>query len=187
MAAERKRRLFEDVLRLRRAERAAPRLRDIVTVRARLEEELGDTVSQRLAAELVGVSQTGLRRWVDRGDVPLVYAPSGRLEVPLPVVLRLREAVDAERAHGGRRRHLLEPTLREAHAPRRPWSRGRSFRTAPRKDIPTPARPGAVSPITERSPSAYPSRWSTRRSTPSGPGGRATRSIRATPRAGRMR
>src|SRR4249919_769627 len=75
-----KARLFENVARLRRAERELPRNRDIPAVRASLEQELGETVSQRLAAKLLGVSHTGIRRWVKSGDLPTVYNRDGRLE-----------------------------------------------------------------------------------------------------------
>lgn len=109
----RKRVLFEQILRLRRAERDAPRLRDVVAVRVALEGELGETVSQRMAAGLLGISHTALRRWIESDDVPLVYSADGREQVPLRVVLDLREAMDRERAAGGRK-HLLEPIMIEA-------------------------------------------------------------------------
>lgn len=75
---ERKTRLFNNIVRLRCAEREAPKSRDIVTVRAALEEELGETVSRRLAARLLGVSHTALARWVHAGDLPVVFSSAGR-------------------------------------------------------------------------------------------------------------
>lgn len=116
MSNDRKRQLFENIVRLRRAEREAPSLRDVILVRAGLEDELGETVSQRLGAELLGVSHTALRRWVDSGDVPLVFNVNGKWEVPVPALLQLRETIDHERSEGHRSRHLLEPIMREAHA-----------------------------------------------------------------------
>lgn len=113
MAKQRQKDLFENVLRLRRAERQVRDSRDIVAVRASLERELGPTVSRALAAELLGVSHTALRRWVERGDVPLVFAPSGRREVPVTALLDLRESVDRQRASG--RSHVLEPAMLEGH------------------------------------------------------------------------
>jgi hypothetical protein len=113
---ERKHELFEQILRLRRAERAAPRLRDVVVVRVALEEQLGETVSQRLAAALLRVSHTALRRWIDSGDIPLVYTADGRDQVPLRAVLDLRESMDRERAAGRRTKHLLEPLMMDARA-----------------------------------------------------------------------
>jgi hypothetical protein len=108
-----KKRLFEQVARLRRAERAVPQNRDVAAVRAELEAELGETVSQRLAAELLGVSHTAIRRWIGRGDVPVVYAPRGSRQLPVAAVLDLYEMVERER-RSGRRRHVLEPSMLEA-------------------------------------------------------------------------
>jgi hypothetical protein len=113
VANARKKRLFEHIARLRRAERHARDSRDIVAVRAALEEDFGHTVSRALAAELLGVSHTGLQRWVERGDVPIVLTPRGRREVPLAALLDLYEAVEAERRSG--RRHVLEPGIVEGH------------------------------------------------------------------------
>ena len=105
-------RLFENVARLRRAERDAPRNRDIPAVRASLEQELGETVSQRLAAKLLGVSHTGIGRWVKSGDLPTVFNREGRLEVPVSALLDLHEKVEYQRRRG--RRHVLEPGISEA-------------------------------------------------------------------------
>ena len=88
------------VARLRRAERAVPQNRDVAAVRAELEAELGETVSQRLAAELLGVSHTAIRRWIGRGDVPVVYAPRGSRQLPVAAVLDLYEMVERERRFG---------------------------------------------------------------------------------------
>jgi hypothetical protein len=109
VSAERKRHLIEQIIRLRRAEREAPTVRDIVAVRAALENELGPTVSQRVAATLLGVSHTALRRWVKAGDLPLVPTTSGRQEVPVSALLDLHERVTAAREAG--RRHALEAPL----------------------------------------------------------------------------
>lgn len=72
---QRKTQLFEDIVRLRRAERASPRSRELVTVRTHLEQALGPTVTRALAARLLGVSQTALGRWWATGDLPLVITP----------------------------------------------------------------------------------------------------------------
>lgn len=111
---DRKRRLFDSIVRLRRAEREAPDSRDIVAVRAGLEEELGETVSRRLAARFLGVSHTALARWIKAGDVPVVFSSAGREEVPVGTLLDLYEAVTRERESGRRSRHLLEPAMAEA-------------------------------------------------------------------------
>jgi hypothetical protein len=111
---DRKRQLFENVVRLRRAGRELPQNPDIAAVRAAMEAQLGDTVSQRLAASLLGVSHTALGRWVKAGDLPVVETDSGRIEVPVAALLDLHEAVEAERRRGERTRHVLEPAMREA-------------------------------------------------------------------------
>lgn len=106
-------RLFTHVELLRAAQRRLPDDEGLATVLADLETELGPTVSRNLAAKLLGVSHTALQRWVDRGDVPVVTSPNGRSAVPVPALLRLFEDVHTQRTHGHRRRHVLEPVLRE--------------------------------------------------------------------------
>jgi len=110
---ERKERLLENIFRLRQAERAAPRIEDLVAVRSSLEEELGGTVSQRLAARFLGVSHTALQRWTHSGDLSRVFSRDGRSEIPVEELFRLREAVDEQRRAGARSRHLLEPDVVE--------------------------------------------------------------------------
>ncbi|MQA73651.1 MAG: hypothetical protein GEU88_04760, partial [Solirubrobacterales bacterium] len=108
-STDRKLRRLGQVARLRRA----PRDPDIASVRAELEAELGETVSQRLAARFLGVSHTALQRWIKAGDLPRVYSSSGRQEVPVAAVLDLNERVERERSRGHRRRRHLEPALVE--------------------------------------------------------------------------
>lgn len=112
-SAERKLKRLGQVARLRRAQRHAPRERDIASVRADLEAELGETVSQRLAARFLGVSHTAVQRWIKAGDLPLVYNPRGRQQVPVAALLDLHERVERERLRGHRRRRHLEPVLVE--------------------------------------------------------------------------
>jgi len=109
---DRKQALFENIVRLRRAGREAPGSRDIASVRAALELELGETVSRRLAARVLGVSHTALDRWIKSGDLPVVYSAKGRVEVPVPALLELCEAVSAERG----RRYVLSPTMARQRA-----------------------------------------------------------------------
>jgi hypothetical protein len=106
---ERKQELFENIVRLRRAGRRAPGSRDIAAVRVSLERELGETVSRRLAARVLGVSHTALERWTKAGDLPVIYSAKGRLEVPVPALLDLHEAVHAGRASSPR--YPLKPTM----------------------------------------------------------------------------
>ncbi|MGH2846405.1 MAG: hypothetical protein ACRDL0_10400 [Thermoleophilaceae bacterium] len=104
---DRKQDLFESIVRLRRAGREVPGNRDIAAVRAALERELGETVSRRIAARVLGVSHTALAHWIDAGDIPTVYSAKGRVEVPVPALLDLYEAVESDR----HRRHVLAPTM----------------------------------------------------------------------------
>jgi hypothetical protein len=108
--------LFADVVRLRRAERRAPDLRDIVTVRSHLERQLGGSVSRSLAARLLGVSHTALQKWIDAGDVPVVITPGGRTAVPVGALVDMYEAIEAQRDSGQRRLHVMEPAMAEARA-----------------------------------------------------------------------
>lgn len=110
-SSDRKNLLLENIARLKRAERATPRDRDIAAVRFTLESELGETVAIRAAARFLDVSHTSLKRWTDTGDVPTVYTANGRHEVPVPFLLRLREEVDHERQSARRKLHVLEPVM----------------------------------------------------------------------------
>ncbi len=112
-STDRTERLFTNVVRLRAAQRQLPDDEGLAAVLTDLEAELGPTVSRNLAAKLLGVSHTALQRWVDTGDIPVVTSPKGRSAVPVPALLRLFEDVRDERSHGRRRRHVLEPVLRE--------------------------------------------------------------------------
>jgi hypothetical protein len=103
---DRKQELFEDIARLRRVGRLIPGNEDLAAVRLRLERELGETVSRRLAARLLGVSHTALERWIKRGDVPLVFTPTGRQEVPVTSLAELYEAVRSSNADAPVRRPL---------------------------------------------------------------------------------
>lgn len=111
MGTERKKWLFEQIVRLRRAEREAPQSRDVVAVRAELENELRGTLSASLAASLLGVSHTAVLRWIRSGDLPVVVTVRGRREVPVGAVVDLYESVLEERRLGRRRRHTLEPAM----------------------------------------------------------------------------
>jgi hypothetical protein len=117
-ARDRKAELFRAMVGLRRAGRRRPDDPDIAAARAVLEAQLGPTVSRRLAADLLGLSHTGLRRWIQRGDIPLVYSESGRAEVPVATLLDLHDQVEAERDAG--RGHVLEGAMLTAqkHADR---------------------------------------------------------------------
>lgn len=106
---DRKQELFGNIVRLRRAGRETPGSRDIAAVRSALERELGETVSRRLAGRVLGVSHTALDRWIKAGDLPVIYSAKGRIEVPVPALLDLFEAVEADRRE--RPRYVLTPTM----------------------------------------------------------------------------
>lgn len=106
--AERQR-LFENIIRLRRAERELRGNRDVGAVRADLERSLGETVSPAFAARVLGVSRPALSRWIERGAVPAVVTPDGGRGVPVASLVDFYEAVERERAAG--RRHALEAVV----------------------------------------------------------------------------
>jgi hypothetical protein len=96
---------IEEILRLRRAERAAdPSLRgELRSVREFLETIAGPTISRAEASRLLGISQTALDRWIRSGDVASVVTPHGRREIPLTEIVELLEDVERARADGVRR------------------------------------------------------------------------------------
>ena len=102
--------IFENIVRLRRAGREAPSNRDLSEVRLALERDLGETVSRRLAARILGVSHTALDRWIKSGDLPVVHASNGRLDVPVPALISLYESVQSE-SEGNRPRYALTPIM----------------------------------------------------------------------------
>ncbi len=101
------------VLRLRRLEESAdPDVRAaLVEAREFIERTLGSTVRPATAARLLGVSQTALKRWLDRRDVASVLTPEGRREIPLPELLDLLE--EAERLDVAEASRPLAAVVRE--------------------------------------------------------------------------
>lgn len=110
--AERER-TFENIARLRKAERGVidP---DIAAVREDLEAQLNGTVPRSIAARQLGVSHTALDNWIASGDVPVVITKQGRKEVPISFLLELQERVAEQRRAGRRKLHTLEPVMVEA-------------------------------------------------------------------------
>jgi hypothetical protein len=94
------RKLVDGIVRLRRAERIPEAAADVSPVRRDLEARLGPTLSRSRTAQILGVSQTALDRWVAVGQIPIVLTPTGRREVPRPFVVELREAVGELRSRG---------------------------------------------------------------------------------------
>ena len=103
-------RLIEGIVSLRRAERIPDAARDVSPVRRDLEARLGPTLSRSRAAQVLGVSQTALDRWVAAGQIPIVMTPGGRREVPRQLIVELRESID-ELRRAGRARHPLAAAL----------------------------------------------------------------------------
>jgi hypothetical protein len=126
MGIRERERILENIARLKRAEKNAPN-RDVATVREDLESQLGGTVSRNLSANLLGVSHTALNNWIAAGDIPVVISERGRKEIPIAVLLELRDRVEEERRAGRRKLHMLEPIMAEA--------RGRAERMRPRATI----------------------------------------------------
>lgn len=104
--------LIDNVVRLRRAERISPAVDEISSVRADLERRIGRTVSRAMAARALGVSQTAIDGWVERGDIPAVVTPSGRWAIPLGALLELVEDVN-ERKRRSEDPHPLAAVLHE--------------------------------------------------------------------------
>lgn len=103
-------RLVDGIVGLRRAERIPAAAADVSPVRRELEARLGATLSRSRAAQILGVSQTALDRWVAVGQIPIVVTPTGRREVPRQFVIELREAIGELRGRG-RGRHPLAAAL----------------------------------------------------------------------------
>ena len=116
---DRKQLLFENITRLRRVGRLVPDNEDLFAVRLGLEQELGETISRRLAAKLLGVSHTALERWIESGDVPLVFTLAGRQEVSVAALLDLYEAVRSNETDGTVRHPLAAALRSRQHAAER--------------------------------------------------------------------
>jgi hypothetical protein len=117
-AIDRREQLFHDLVRLRRVGRRLPGDPDVAAIRLDVESELGETVSRRLAARVLGVSHTALDRWIRGGDLPVVYSATGRVEVPVPGLLDLYEQVELDRREGNRRYPLTPAMKRQRKAAR---------------------------------------------------------------------
>ncbi len=98
------------MIKLRRAERQAPRVREIPEVRAQLERDMGCAVSVSLAAKLLGVSSSTMFRHIDDGVVPVVITEKGRSNIPIGALAELYEQVQVNRKLG--LSHVLEPVAK---------------------------------------------------------------------------
>lgn len=89
--------LVRDIVALRRAERSCTDREPVAEVRDRLEAMLGRTVPRSVAARLLGISQTALDRWVERGEIATVLSPESRRVVPVRELATLLEALEQRR------------------------------------------------------------------------------------------
>ncbi|MGH2905818.1 MAG: hypothetical protein ACRDKI_03510 [Solirubrobacterales bacterium] len=91
---ERKERLLMNLLRLRRIDKLIPFNDDVRALQTDLDEQVGDAVSQRLAARMLGVSHPALSKWINSGHLPLVSTPAGKSQVSVEALLELMERAD---------------------------------------------------------------------------------------------
>jgi hypothetical protein len=98
--------LVDGIVKLRRAEQIPAAAPDVSPVRRDLEARLGSTLSRSRTAQILGVSQTALDRWVAAGQIPIVLTPAGRREVPRQFVVELREAIGELRGKSSLRHPL---------------------------------------------------------------------------------
>jgi hypothetical protein len=105
----------------------------------RLRKALGPAVPKQAAARALGISLTGLDRWIDRGLVPVVRAPgSSRLGLETGPLLELLEEVERLRERGERAR-LVGAALRRLG--RRSPGGGRWIVSAQLAALPRPNQP----------------------------------------------
>lgn len=89
--------LVRELIRLRRARPGTEDAELLAGVRSRLEGALGRTVTRAVAARTLGISQTALGTWIERGEISTVMTHAGRRRVPLRELLDLAGAVETHR------------------------------------------------------------------------------------------
>lgn len=109
--------LLEPIVRLRllvQETRDPASREELRAIEAQLREQIGPAVPKRAAARLLGVSVTGLDRWIDRGCVPVVAGSRSakRLAVETGPLLDLATRVWRLR-RAGRRRGVLAAAVRD--------------------------------------------------------------------------
>lgn len=119
--------ILRELVRLRNAA-AHGRANDVEPTIDLLYKLVGPTVRKATAARLLGISQTALDRWIDRGEISIWTTPSGRKEIPttdlLDVIDAVRSVDDAKRPIGVALRHRRETARRRVGADLLPWDRG---------------------------------------------------------------
>lgn len=104
--------LVRILVQLRDAETHCERPEVLAGIRSNLERALGGAVTYAVAARALGISQTALGKWIQRGEISTVLAPNGRRRVPLREVLELAIALDQHRAEHPGNPHPVAATLR---------------------------------------------------------------------------
>jgi hypothetical protein len=90
---------------------------EVALVRESLEKAVGPTIGRAEAARMLGISQTALDRWIDKGEVAAVLTPRGRREIPLAELVDLLDEVDQARGEKGVGRplaHVIRNRQRQA-------------------------------------------------------------------------
>jgi DNA-binding transcriptional MerR regulator len=105
---------FDLILRLEQAanESSDPAVTsNLLAARDFIAGTIGPTLKPAAVSRLLGVSQTALNRWLEKGEIASVRTPEGRREVPRDEVVDLLEHLRRLRANGAAR--PLAAALRE--------------------------------------------------------------------------
>jgi hypothetical protein len=94
--------ILKNLVRLRRASRRAegPVGHELAAIEEDLVRLIGPTVRPADAARLLGISEPGLKRWLDSREIASVLTPAGRREIPLSELIELLDDVERARAEG---------------------------------------------------------------------------------------
>jgi len=104
--------LVRNLIQLRHAETQCERPEVLAGIRSDLERALGGAVTYAVAARALGISQTALGKWIERGEISTVLVPNGRRRVPLRELLELAVAVDEHHAEHPGDSHPVAAALR---------------------------------------------------------------------------
>ena len=89
---------------------------ELAAIEEDLERLIGPTVRPADAARLLGISEPGLKRWLDQREIASVLTPSGRREIPVNELIGLLNDVEEARAINISRplAHVIRRRRREA-------------------------------------------------------------------------